>query len=148
MAWNTPHYLASVTDYQEFAKLFPISLDRGAYFATDADGNQQCLQQMAPYLIQKDVYGIKRLPENLGYIDPNGLPGQPPSLPADLINRAQANLVVRDGWASCYFHWYLDLNYLKELVPGLKDLGYQFIRVTPPATVAPILQLLLDEGAG
>lgn len=148
MAWNTPHYLASVTDYQEFAKLFPISLDRGAYFATDADGNQQCLQQMAPYLIQKDVYGIKRLPENLGYIDPNGLPGQPPSLPSDLINRAQANLVVRDGWASCYFHWYLDLNYLKELVPGLKDQGYQFIRVTPPGTVAPILQLLLDDSAG
>lgn len=55
VAWNTPHYLASVIDYQEFSKLFPISLDRGAYFATDAGGNLQCLQQMAPYIIEKDV---------------------------------------------------------------------------------------------
>ncbi len=144
VAWNTPHYLASVTDYLEFAQLFSLSLDRGVFFAADAGGQEYYLEQMAPYVFQKDVYGIKRLPENLGYIDPEGMPGQPPSLPADLLHRAELNKVVRDGWASCYFQWYLDLNYLKELVPGLKGQGYQFYRAGPWAG-APILQLLLLE---
>jgi uncharacterized protein YdaL len=148
VAWNTPHYLASATDYLEFAKLFSISLDRGVYFATDALGDLQCSGQMAPYIIKKDVYGIKRFPENLGYIDPLGMAGQPPSLPADLLHRAELNKVVRDGWASCYFHWFLDLNYLKELVPGLKNQGYQFYRLPTPWTGAPIFLLLLDDSAG
>jgi uncharacterized protein YdaL len=139
VAWNTPHYLASVVDYGEFAKLFALSLDRGAYFALDAQGTQYCLNQMAPYVFNKDVYGIKRMPENLGYIDPSG---QLPTLPADLLHRADLNKVVRDGWASFYFHWFLDLNYLKEMIFGLKNQGYSFVRVGPCA-VAPALQLLL-----
>ncbi len=145
VAWNTPHYLASVTDYLQFAQLFSLSLDRGAYFATDSLGQVNCLDQIAPYVFHHDVYGIKRLPETIGYIDPSG---GSPSLPADLLHRAELNKVVRDGWASCYFHWYLDLSYLQELVTGLKNQGYQFYRVGP-WTVAPILQLLLlDDTAG
>jgi uncharacterized protein YdaL len=142
VAWNTPHYLASVVDYGEFAKLFSIALDRGTYFAADTQGTQYCLEQMAPYVFQKDVYGIKRLPENLGYIDPTGTSGNSPSLPADLLHRAALNKVVRDGWASCYFHWFLDLGYLKDLITGLKNQGYRFIRVGP-ALGLPALPLLL-----
>lgn len=130
VAWVTPHYLASVTDYKQFAKLFPISIDRGVYFATAADGTQYALEQMAPYVFQKDVYGVKRLPETLSYVDPWGFPPQPPALPATLLERAQKNKVVRDGWASCYFHWYLDINYLKELVSGLKAQGYEFVAIS------------------
>ena len=145
VAWNTPHYLASVTDYLEFSKLFSLSLDRGAYYATDSLGQVICLNQMAPYVFQHDVYGIKRLPETIGFINPSG---GSPSLPADLLHRAELNKVVRDGWASGYFHWFLDLSYLQELVTGLKSQGYQFYRVGPWAG-APILQLLLlDDTAG
>ena len=61
------------------------------------------------------------MPETLSYIDPLG---QPPSLPADLLHRAELNKVVRDGWASFYFHWFLDINYLKDTVSGLKSQGY------------------------
>jgi hypothetical protein len=58
VAWNTPHYLASAVDYGEFAKLFSVSLDQGAYFATDIQGTTYCQNQMVPYIFNKDVYGI------------------------------------------------------------------------------------------
>ena len=34
--------------------------------------------------------------------------------------------VVRDGWAGFYFHWYLDPQFLRETVEGLKAMGYEF----------------------
>jgi Fe-S oxidoreductase len=47
-------------------------------------------------------------------------------MPEDLIRRAKALKVVRDGWAGFYFHWYLDPDLLRQTVQGLKDLGYEF----------------------
>ena len=129
VAWNTPHYLASATDYQVIAQLTTTCLDQGCYFATDTTGIHYALQQMAPYVLNHDVYGIKRLPETIGYVDPTGTSGQV-VLPADMLQRANANLVVRDGWASGYFHWYLDISYLKQLVTGLKGMGYKFTRAS------------------
>jgi hypothetical protein len=41
--------------------------------------------------------------------------------------RAVANLVVRDGFSSFYFHPFLDLNYLKRTVEGIEALGYRFV---------------------
>jgi hypothetical protein len=81
------------------------------------------------------------MPETLSYIDPLG---QPPSLPADLLHRAELNKVVRDGWASFYFHWFLDINYLKDTVSGLKSQGYKFVRIGP-CPITPALQLLLSN---
>ncbi len=142
VAWNTPHYMASVVDYGEFAKLFTISLDQGTYFVTDALGVEQFLNQMAPYVLNKDVYGIKRMPENLGYVNPNA---SPPNLPADLLHRAELNKVERDAWASFYFHWFLDVSYLKDVVTGLKNQGYRFVRVRPNPVITPAIQLLLSD---
>jgi hypothetical protein len=51
---------------------------------------------------------------------------QAPTLPKDLIQRAKALKVVRDGWAGFYFHWYIDPAYLVETVNGIKDLGFEF----------------------
>jgi len=42
------------------------------------------------------------------------------------LQRAKALKVVRDGWAGFYFHWYLDPQFLRETVEGLKALGYEF----------------------
>jgi uncharacterized protein YdaL len=148
VAWSTPHYVASPADYAAFKTLFPLSVDRGAYFSTGTDSVTHVLNQLTPYVIPKDVYGIKRLPENLGYIsegivndpilNPYGFTPEPAILPADLIAGAQANLVVRDGWASFYFHWDLwdtdpTKSYLQATVEGIKalrtpeGLGYTFV---------------------
>ena len=164
VAWSTPHYVASPADYAAFKSLFPLSVDRGAYFST-ADGTTHVFNQLTPYVIPKDVYGITRFPENLGYtsagmssdptLNPYGFTPEPAIMPADLIAGAQANLVVRDAWASFYIHHDLEVDtvnvtlpYLEQLVVGIKALNYTFIPLptstTPKRTLPAILMLLLD----
>jgi len=47
-----------------------------------------------------------------------------------IIDRAETNLAVTESTASFYFHPFLDLTYLKEIVEGVQDLGYEFVPVT------------------
>ena len=134
VGWLTPHYLASATAYLQFSRLYPLALDRGIFFAEDSLGATKSSELNSPF-VYRDTYGIKRIPETIGYIDqqgwaPKGVLLQPPSFPPDLIERARALKVVRDSWAGCYFHWYLNPAYLKELVNGIKGLGFEFVPVT------------------
>src|SRR3989441_8776601 len=46
-----------------------------------------------------------------------------------LLRAASANLVVRDGFASAFFHPFVDLAPLRELVRGVKKLGYTYLDV-------------------
>lgn len=129
VGWLTPHYLATPTAYRQFAQVYPFALDRGIFFAKDSAGKTQAVELNSPF-VYRDTYGLKRIPETIGYIDPWGwYELQPPSLPADLIERARALKVVRDSWAGCYFHWYINPNYLRELVNGIKALGFTFVPV-------------------
>jgi len=128
VAWLTPHYLASEQDYRAFAAAYPIALDRGTYFVTLARGRFNFVNQLCPYTTT-DIYHQFRVPETIGAITPNGFGVGAPSLPADLIQRAQCNLVVRDGWAAGYFHPFLDPAYLDELIQGIQGLGYEFVPV-------------------
>lgn len=130
VGWLTPHYLGSEVSYQQFARLYPFALDRGIFVVTDSHGDRRRLELNSPY-IYRDIYGLKRIPETIGYIDPYGwAPAgvilQPPSLPADLVERARALKVVRNSWAGCYFHWYLDPALLEDLVNGIKAEGFEF----------------------
>ena len=134
LAWETPHYAASALDYGIFAENFSLTIQRVLYF--DSAGHPA--GQFFPYVIQWDTYGQKILPENLGNIDPEW-DSSPPRFPADLIRAARKNRVVRDGWASAFFHPYLDLAYLQELVGGIKALGYTYVPLTdtvPPTITA------------
>jgi len=127
VGWLTPHYLASSTDYKVFASLYPFACDRAIFFFPDGQGVTQATELNSPY-IYRDTYGLKRIPESIGYIDPVGwYELQPPTLSGDLIKRAKALKVVRDGWAGFYFHWYLDPTELGKTITGLKGLGYQFV---------------------
>ncbi len=126
VAWNTPHYIASPEDYKVFNKYFNVCLDRGLYFSTGQDGTLYYLQQIAPFMIYHDQFNMAHIPENIGYVDPDGTEVGGASLPADMIARAKSYLAVRDSVVGCYFHWYLDPAYLKELVTGVKGLGYRF----------------------
>lgn len=42
---------------------------------------------------------------------------------------ADRNWVLRDGFASFYFHWYLNLDRLKEIVEPLQARGWKFVSV-------------------
>ena len=71
---------------------------------------------------------IREDKEAVGRRLPNGDDGVP-VVAADLIRRAKALNVVRDGWAGFYYHWYLNPAILTEVVNGLKAIGYQFVPV-------------------
>jgi uncharacterized protein YdaL len=89
------------------------------------------LEQFFPYIIQRDVYGQKVLPENLSNIKVESWKGLETRLPEDIIRAAKKNLVIRDGWASFYFHPFINIEYLKQTVEGIKGLGYTFVAPSP-----------------
>jgi uncharacterized protein YdaL len=154
VAFEAPHYAASALDYQVFGTDFPATIQRALYFtehpaamaefgrevgAAPAPGRGRPLQatggplvfggQFFPYVIERDVYGQKVLPENLGNVQ-LGSGGNQARLPADIVAAAAQNLVVEDGWASAYFHPFLDISYLQEMVSGIKALGYTYVPVS------------------
>jgi len=98
--------------------------------------------QFFPYEIFGDVYGQRLLPENLGnsqpYISEHVVRTRTPK---EIIADAKRNLVIRDAWASLFYHPYLlqsfknggrgtypgDANELAGLIREIKALGYKFI---------------------
>ncbi|MFF8815341.1 polysaccharide deacetylase family protein [Streptomyces pactum] len=128
--WTTPHYAASATDYRVFGQNFEARLERSLYFSGTLRGTEpdstRYLGQFFPYPVT-DVYGTKVLPENLGSYEPEGHNNNPPRTAADLVRGAKANLAVRDGFASFYYHPYHSVDPLKETVEGIEALGYSFV---------------------
>lgn len=98
--------------------------------------------QLYPYEIYGDYYGQRLLPEILGNPQPfeNAHVVQPRTM-KEIIADAKRNLVLRDTWASLFFHPYLltdlyndgigafpgDSAPLVELIRELKGLGYEFV---------------------
>ena len=128
-----PHYAASAAAYQAVDDLFNIRWERALYAAGVLSGQppdyEVVFGQLFPYPV-RDVYGTRVLPENLGNIEPDWFYIFPPRFPADIINAAEKNLVVRDGVAGFYFHPFFDLDYLRETVDGIRALGYTFVSPT------------------
>lgn len=140
-AWEAPHYTASANVYSCVKKLYPIHYGRMTYFIdqgrvlvphlrTEIDApatdSVQMLGQFFPYPIYRDIYGYRIVPENIGYFEPEPLSGYRPLFPEDLIRHGRKNLVVRDGYASFFYHPALGVSDLKHIVEGLQSLGYQF----------------------
>jgi uncharacterized protein YdaL len=125
-----PHYAASANAYRAVAQRFAVRWERSDYYTGVLRGGpidySHVEGEFFPYVV-RDVYGNKVLPENLGSIAPSTWHTYKARLPRDLIRAARANLVVRDGFASFYFHPYLPLKYLKRTVTGIRALGYRFV---------------------
>ncbi|MHC3468706.1 DUF2334 domain-containing protein [Streptomyces sp. 7R007] len=128
--WTTPHYAGSAADYKVFSSNFSARLERSLYFSGTLSGTSAgpntFIGQFFPYVV-KDVYGTKVLPEDIGNYEPEAFNNHPPRLPADLIASAKANLAVRDGFASFFYHPYYPTQPLKDTVDGIKALGYTFV---------------------
>ncbi|GAA2882442.1 hypothetical protein Acy02nite_78280 [Actinoplanes cyaneus] len=125
-----PHYAASAPDYEAVNSLFGKRYDRGLYFPGVLTGAKydyaRQFGQFFPYPV-RDVYGSVVVPENVGNVETEAFNNHPVRLPADIIASAERNLVVRDGVASCFYHAYLGTDHLKDLVTGVKGLGYSFV---------------------
>jgi uncharacterized protein YdaL len=119
-----PHYMASAADYAAAAKRFQYRYERTLYFPGLLSGTPvdtaQPGWQFFPYTV-RDAYGTTVIPENLDYVhsDVDSVPG--------MLDTARANLVVRDGVASFFYHPFLGVGSLPRLVDGLRTLGYTFV---------------------
>jgi uncharacterized protein YdaL len=125
-----PHYAGSATDYAVVASKIGPRYDRGLYFPGVLSGGPvdytRLVGQFFPYAV-RDVYGSAVVPENLGNVSLDWYNHNPPRFPADILASAHRNLVVRDGVASFFFHPYLDLTYLRQIVEGMQSMGYTFV---------------------
>jgi hypothetical protein len=89
------------------------------------------IDQFFPYTIVKDHDGYFVWPENLGYV-PLPQPGEQPRRVEEMLEMARANKVVRDAWASFFWHPLLintplGIGSLEKLVDGIRAEGYEFV---------------------
>jgi len=126
LVWETPHYAASTVDYETIARHFSTACEQRIFF------NNFDWGQVFPFIIEKDIYGQKILPENLGYI-PLIAPNEKENIAQEKLEVEQiikdAGLMncMRDGVAGFFFHPFLELSLLEELVDGVKAKGCKFI---------------------
>ncbi|MFZ3035468.1 MAG: DUF2334 domain-containing protein [Parvibaculum sp.] len=118
-----PYYAGSALDYMAVGSRFRARYEQSIYYigTIDPSSTRQGIftTQFFPYPVI-DVYGQVVIPENMGnysLLDYNQHPARSPS---ELLEIADRNRVLRDGFASFYFHWYLDLDRLKEVVEPLQ----------------------------
>ena len=105
VAWVTPHYAASPADYAVFGRYFDRVVQRVCYFlaGAGAGGAPVYVSQFFPYTIYKDHYGQFIWPEDLGFVPMPGSNWGYDS-PGDIAAAAAGMSVVRDSWASFYWH--------------------------------------------
>lgn len=126
-AFTTPHYAATPAAYAAMGQRFPIRYERVIYFADDAHPFAAYTGQIFPYETV-DVRGTVILPEDLGYFSRvDGEEAYHGGSEARLLAAARAERVVRDGFASFFFHWYEDPDALDRVVGGLQAMDYRFV---------------------
>ncbi|HKT28461.1 polysaccharide deacetylase family protein [Dyella sp.] len=137
--FEPPHYAASAIDYQVFHTQFAALYQRGL-FASGWCPNGACgtgtpdytkiYGQFYPYLV-RDIFGTVVIPEQLGNVELIEFNNNPPRFPADILYSANCNTVIKDAVQSFFFHPYLNISYLQQIVQGLQAMGYTFV----PASV-------------
>ncbi len=158
--WTTPHYAATPNVYRTLTSRFDARYERGMYSLHDsratAPASAVNFGQFFPYVV-RDTFGSVVIPENLGN---QALPfkSSPGRSPLDIVNNAKANLVVRDGFASFFWHPYLAENPggiadLLQIVRGIRNLGYTFVSPQAAAQdftdplVGPIMPKLTSDSS-
>lgn len=125
-----PHYAASAADYLAVDAMFQARYERSLYFrgllTGQAPDPTHLTGQQFPYVV-RDVYGTMVLPENLGAVEPQPWFIFPARLPSAIVTDAKRSRVVRDGYASFFFHPFWDLSYLSKTIEGIQAAGYTFV---------------------
>ncbi|MET0859274.1 MAG: DUF2334 domain-containing protein [Telluria sp.] len=144
-AWEAPHYQSSPSSALAVPPIFSTTYQRVVYYTSlqpnfDAATNKDfAVGQFYPYVIKRDHYGQRVLPENLGNIEYDISAIDPSSNIVytwqDLYLNARYARVVRDGYASFFFHpFWLEpelkvpgMRDFRSLVDGISGLGYTWV---------------------
>ena len=121
IAWETPHYMASSMFLNVISRYFSTAVEQRMSI------NDFDYGQYFPYVINKDIYGQKVFPENLGYVPLKSNTQESMVEVQKLIKNAEGIRQVRDGIAGCFFHPFLDIELLKVLIDGITSKGFTFI---------------------
>lgn len=145
VAWEAPHYHGSALSSKAAATVFNTTYQRVVYFTADKPNYNAAVSkdfgvgQIFPYVIKKDYYGQRVLPESLGNIEYDIRAIDPTSnynyTWQTIVGNAEYALTVRDGYASFFFHpFWLEpevgtpgLADFKSLVDGITALGFTWI---------------------
>lgn len=148
VAWETPHYHASALASKAMPTVFGNTYQRVVYFTADQPNFNAALNkdfgvgQIYPYVIKKDYYGQRIIPESLGNIEYDISDIDPTSnfnyTWQDIVTNAAYGKTVRDGYASFFFHpFWLEsavgtpgLADFKKAIEGITSLGYTWIAPT------------------
>jgi len=128
LMWETPQYLASTLDYRIIARYFSTISERRIFL------NQYYLTQSFPFIIEKDTYGQRIIPEYLGYVPYSVKEGQEDvdaemKAGKNIVETAEKMKCLRDCVAGFVFHPFLDPSVLKETVQSMKNRGFTFLDV-------------------
>jgi uncharacterized protein YdaL len=150
IAWEPPHYQASAIASRTSTQLFSVTYMRAVYYTADqpnffaATAKDFSVGQFYPFPVGRDWYGARVIPENLGNIEYDISTIDPTSnynyTPDDIITNAQYAKVVRDGYASWFFHpFWLEPDLgtpgfqdFQKTMDGITALGYSWVA---PSTV-------------
>lgn len=145
VAWETPHYHASALASKAMPQVFATTYQRVVYFTADQPNFNAAINkdfgvgQIFPYVIKKDHYGQRIIPESLGNIEYDISAIDPTSnfnyTWQDIVTNAEYGKTVRDGFASFFFHpfWlepavgvpgYQDF---QKTITGITNLGYTWV---------------------
>lgn len=138
VAWETPHYHGAPSVLQAVEQVYQTAYQRHTYYTsvtpnlTPGLGADFELWQFFPYVIERDIYGLRVLPENLGNLQYYQFGVEEELTPQDVVRNAEYARVVRDGFASFFIHPFLigeitggrGMRDLQEIVTGLEALGY------------------------
>jgi uncharacterized protein YdaL len=121
LVWETPHYTASFLLYQTVAEYFSTAMEQRLAIEDFDYG------QIFPYVIHKDLFGQTIYPENLGYVPLDPDRARSEASVRAILDGARANLYVRDGFASNFFHAFVNLDLLAEIVDSIQAMGYTYM---------------------
>ena len=130
--WVTPHYAASPLAIRVIHGNFGRVVQRMKYFVEGAPMTPaNAIDQFFPYTIAHDYYGVYVWPENLGYVPLPRFGGKPENVD-QMLEIARLNKVVRDAWASFFWHpvlirTELGIRSLEKLVDGVRAEGNEFV---------------------
>ena len=145
VAWEAPHYHGSALSSKAAASVFNTTYQRVVYFTADQPNFNASISkdfgvgQIFPYVIKKDYYGQRVLPESLGNIEYDIRAIDPTSnynyTWQDIVTNAQYALTVRDGFASFFFHpFWLEPELgvpgfadFQKLIDGISQLGFTWV---------------------
>ena len=145
IAWEAPHYQGSAISSKVAASVFKTTYQRVVYYTADqpnfsaATAKDFAVGQIFPYVINKDYYGQRVIPESLGNIEYDIHLIDPSSnynyTWQTILTNAEYAMTVRDGFASFFFHpFWLEASLgqpgfsdFQSLVNGITQLGYTWV---------------------